>query len=272
MLTTLSILSFITIGFALLCGLLIPVSLGVFIRKRFQTKIFPFFAGCLTFFVFAITFEGFVNVFISSSSFGEVLQNNRVLFALYGGIMAGLFEEIGRYIVMLLLKKNNPDSSTALMFGAGHASMEVFLVLVITMFTNFALGVMLNNGFINEMLADMQEEEKIAIGKTIETLCTTNPALFLVSVVERIGAVIFHISASVLVWFSVQNIKNIWLLPLAIILHALMDFIAGIGQTVCENIGLSAGVSIFIVEVFLYIFVFAVAILSKFIWNKFNDN
>lgn len=46
--------------------------------------------------------------------------------------------------------------------------------------------------------------------------------------VERIFAVLFHIGASILVFYASKDKKRFWLYPFAIILHTGMDFVAAL--------------------------------------------
>jgi uncharacterized membrane protein YhfC len=45
---------------------------------------------------------------------------------------------------------------------------------------------------------------------------------------ERVFAVLFHIGASILVFFACRDKKRLWLYPLAIIIHTAMDFVAAL--------------------------------------------
>ena len=49
-----------------------------------------------------------------------------------------------------------------------------------------------------------------------------------IAFVERVFAVLFHIGASILVFYACKDKKHFWLYPLAIILHTGMDFIGGL--------------------------------------------
>ena len=45
---------------------------------------------------------------------------------------------------------------------------------------------------------------------------------------ERIFAFLFHVGASILVFYAARDKGRIWLLLLAVALHTLMDFIVGL--------------------------------------------
>ena len=50
----------------------------------------------------------------------------------------------------------------------------------------------------------------------------------ILGVVERIFAVLFHIGASIIVFYACKDKSRFWLYPLAILLHTAMDFVAGL--------------------------------------------
>lgn len=59
-------------------------------------------------------------------------------------------------------------------------------------------------------------------------LASFSLGMLVVAVVERIFAVMFHIGASILVFYACKDKKKFWLYPLAIVLHTAMDAVAGL--------------------------------------------
>lgn len=61
--------------------------------------------------------------------------------------MAGLFEETGRFLAMrYVLKKEHGNAHNALMYGAGHGGLEMFVILSLGMINNLIYSVMINLG------------------------------------------------------------------------------------------------------------------------------
>lgn len=261
--STVSTLSFVTMGIAVLLGLLIPAVMFIVLKKKYDCKKLPFFAGCATFFIAAIVLEGICHNLILGGGRAEILMSKPVLYGLYGGFMAGLFEETGRFIAYkILLKKGKDkyaDDKTALAYGAGHGGFEAFYILVVSMITNLVFGVMINTGNTELLLAGLDEAKLAATENVLNQLVTLSPWTFLVSVVERFGAVAWHMAASVLVWFAVKN-KKFWLYPLAILLHMVLDMLA--------VIGMQFGIPVFLIEVFLYLYSAACIFLAWKVWKK----
>ena len=69
----------------------------------------------------------------------------------------------------------------------------------------------------------------------------------------------FHIGASMLVFYAVKDKKRFWLYPLAILIHTLIDFLAGLSFVglwnppvwVLEAIVAAAGMAVFFGAYFL---------------------
>lgn len=257
---TVPALSFVTMTLALLSGIAIPLTLLAFLTKKHGCKKLPFFVGCATFFLAAIVLEGAVHSVVLGGQWGQTLMSKPLLYALYGGLMAGLFEETGRFVAYKFLHKKSDDDKTALSYGAGHGGFEAFYLLVVSMITNLVFGIMINTGNTEVLFAKADEATAAAITSTLQTLCATNPTVFLISILERIGAVAFHMSASVLVWFAVKNPKRWYLYPIAIVLHALLDMIAAFGN--------SMGLPIILIELLIYIYAALTILLAVKIWKK----
>lgn len=129
-----------------LLGLALPLGLLFYLRKKLPSPVMPFFAGCLTFFLAVMVVESMFHSLVLTGPFGQKIWETPWLYALYGGLAAGIFEETGRLLAMKLLKKKYPQPQTALMYGAGHGGIEVLLVMGITMAQNLVYALMVNAG------------------------------------------------------------------------------------------------------------------------------
>ncbi len=261
--STVQALTFVTMGIAIVFGFLIPAVMFVVLRKKFGCKKMPFFAGCAAFFLGAVVLEGLFHTIILGGGRAQVLMAKPVLYGLYGGFMAGLFEETARFVAYkVLLKKGGDiyaDNSTALSYGAGHGGFEAFYILVVSMITNLVFGIMINTGNTEVLFMGADEAKTAQVLSVLNQLVATNPWMFLVSVMERFGAVAVHVSLSVLVWFAAKN-KKYYFYLLAIILHLLLDMIAGTGTLL--------GLPVFVIEIILYVYAAFCAFLSYKVWKK----
>lgn len=211
------------IAFNILFAVIVPCALVLIIRKRFKASVVSFLVGSGIWFFFAMIFEQILHGFVLSMPFGSVIQNNLALSAMYGGLAAALFEETGRYVgIKFLLKRKQNNPYNALMYGAGHGGFEMLYLFGMSMLSNLTYSLMINNGSIVDQMANFSPEEQESLNTLINTLVGTNPAMFAMGLVERISALIVHISLSVLVWAAVVNGKKL-MLPVAMGIHFVVD-------------------------------------------------
>ena len=124
-----------------------PIALFLYLRFVRKADVYPFFAGCSVMLLFAFILEQGAHRVILSSSAGETIRNNLWLYALYGGLMAGLFEETGRYLCFsFALKRYRAKNVNALMYGAGHGGFESIVLAGLTMINNITWSYMINSG------------------------------------------------------------------------------------------------------------------------------
>lgn len=256
-------LSIIFMAISALVGILIPIILFIVIRKKYKADIKPFFVGVAVFILFAFIIERIFHSIILTSNIGLIIQKNIWLYGIYGGVMAGLFEETGRFFAFkTVLKKNLCNDRNALMYGAGHGGVEAFIILVFSMISNIVISVMINNNMAEQLISGVTDEVQLqTIYKTFETMSQTPSGDFFMAIIERIAAVSIHISLSVLVWFAVKNGgKFFWLYPLAILLHA---FVNAFSVILAQYVS-----SVWIVLVALYLLSACFVVIASKVWKK----
>ena len=257
---TVPILSIIFMIFSILIGFGLPLALFLYLRMKKRADILPFFIGCAVMVLFAFILEAAVHKVVLGSPVGEKIQKNTWLYALYGGLMAGLFEETGRFLAFkTVLKKHQSKEINALMYGAGHGGIEAAVLLGMTMINNLIYSIMINTGSSDALLAPLTGELKAQVQSAIQALITTPSYQFLLGGVERIFAVALQISFSVLVWFSAKKSGKRWLFPAAIGLHALVD-----AATV---IMAGNGVNLFLMEAVVGVFALLYVLIAKLVWK-----
>ena len=248
-----------------LTGIAIPVVLFSVFKKKYKTKIAPFFVGCAVFIIFALLLERFLITFIFTTEAGKIIQSSIWYYGIFGGLIAGLFEETGRFAAFkTVLKKTQNNDRNALMYGAGHGGFEAFYILVFSMISNIVMAVMLNAGMADKLISDVTDEAKL------QTLYTTFVALsgtpsfhFLMGIVERIAAVALHISLSVLVWFAAKiGGKSFWLYPLALFLHSAVNAFAVILSKYVPNM--------WIIMASIYVLSACCVTIALKVWKKYS--
>jgi len=233
------VLSIVFIGFSIVFSMAIPVGLAIYYKKKYHASLRVFLAGCIIFMVFAMLLESLFHTVVLTSPIGGVIRNSTWLYALYGGLAAGVFEECGRLVAMKYFLKNQHDNiHNSLMYGAGHGGCEAVLILGIGMINYFLYALLINAGQQDVLLNPITDTaQKEALQNVFTNMIESNPVTFLFGDIERVSAVILHIALSVLVWLAVVYGKKM-LFPLAIFLHFLVDFLSVvIGRIFLGSIG-----------------------------------
>ena len=83
-----------------LLGIAIPIFLCWWAVKKHQANLSTILIGAGVFVVFALVLESMVHQVVLKGPSGATIQGNTLYYALYGGLMAGLFEETGRFLAM----------------------------------------------------------------------------------------------------------------------------------------------------------------------------
>ena len=65
-----------------------------------------------------------------------------------GCLLAGVFEEVGRYLAFRFLLKRYTNRRDAVTYGIGHGGIEAILVLGLTAINNIAIAQLVNSGSI----------------------------------------------------------------------------------------------------------------------------
>ena len=224
---TVPTLTIICMGISCVAGFAIPIFLFIYFRKKKNADTLPFFIGCAVMLIFALILESAVHQIVLTSSAGEKIMNNTWLYALYGGLMAGLFEETGRLIAFkTVLRKYRENNIDALMYGAGHGGFEAMYLLGFSMINNIIVAGMINSGGIATITESLSGEVLTQTEAVLQTMITTPSLVFLIGIIERVFAVILQMALSVLVWFAAKNKNHWYLYPAAILIHFAVDAIA----------------------------------------------
>ena len=263
MVPTLSIVLIIT---NMLLGIIIPVGLVVFFRKKYQASVKSFFVGCAVMLLFALVLEQIVHMVVLGSAAGVAIQSRTWAYALYGALMAGVFEETGRFLAMrYVLKKEHKDAHNALMYGAGHGGFEMFVILSMGMVNNLIYALMINMGQTQTLLASLDDVSKNTLQTAFDTLIQTPSWQFALSPVERIAAITAQMGLSVIVWFAATGEKSrMSFLFLAIALHALLDGVAVVASR--------SGMPLIAVEALVWVIAIGIVFVAVNIWKKMGES
>ena len=248
----------------LILGFAVPICLAWWMVKKYQVRLSTILIGAATFFVFALVLEALVHRIVLNGPAGETIQGKTLYYALYGGLMAGLFEETGRFLSMKFLLKKEPTTVLpGLAYGAGHGGMEMLIVFGFTMISNLAMAVMINAGQTETLLAQTPAEAQEQVREAITKLTELRAGDLLLGLWERLSALILQFSLSVLVWAAVRKGgKWLWLFPAAILLHAGID---------AQAVLLSKATSMLALEALIFAESIAVAALAYLVGRRISS-
>ena len=185
--------------------------------------------GAAVFFVFSQILERAMHAYLLRANpvTAAWFQTHGIAFAIYGSLAAGLFEEVGRYVGLRLLAKPSGNPGTAVAYGIGHGGIESILLGGVAMGQAFVFAILLNSGNFDATFGSALPPDALSqIRATLENLTLGGLAL---AAVERLVALLTQIGLSLIVWRAVEG-KHIGLLVLAVLMHALVDFPAGLFQ------------------------------------------
>lgn len=204
--------------FAAVFSVALPVVLLLVWRKKTGARTMPFFIGMLVFFLFAMVLERLLNSFVlqSAGAVSLFLRDHDIAYIIYAAVVAGLFEETGRFLAFKTVLRNHTEKRTAVTYGIGHGGIEIMLVLGLSY--ALMLAALLTNG------------SGGALGVYFSSAQLQTPGTVGLAVLERLFAMSAHVGLSVLVFFAVWDAQRLWYYPLAIWLHALIDVPAALWQ------------------------------------------
>lgn len=198
---------------------LLPLGLALFFRRQ-GGRWRDFFLGAAVFFLFALVLEQGVHSLVLNGPLGQTITGNLLLYALYGGLMAGLFEEVGRLVAFRFLRPAPGQTARALMYGAGHGGIEAVMIVGLSYISNLLVSSWINAGTLEQNLGTLDEATLQTIAQMVATPATT----YLWGGVERIIAIGIHLALSVLVYLAYcRGRQGLTLFVGAILLHAAVD-------------------------------------------------
>lgn len=251
-------LSIIFMVISLIISLALPLGGIIYLKKKYKVSLKIFFIGMLAFFISVQILEAPVHSYFLSinKTTSEFLLSNPIAYMLYGGLMAGIFEETARLISFKYLIKDRNEIN-AVTYGVGHGGIEAILIGGMSSFNAIIYSVLINKGGFQSVMEGALVSNDV-ISETHNQLVNTSSYIWLMTGNERIIAMIVHISLSVLVCYAVRERKYIYYV-IAIIVHAVINFPAALYQAgVLENI--------LLVETIILIFAI---LLATIVFRKF---
>ncbi len=269
--------------FCSVIAILVPLFFYVFLKRRYSVNSAPFWAGVITFIVFALFLERLALDLLRSTELWARLMVSPVKAVALSGLIAGIFEEGGCLISMKIssLLENKKDKEEeevinvsdevkrnimevesernhALMHGLGHGGAVIF-VFVLTMVLNLVYA--FNGGSSVSLSVDrIDSMASAAIIEAMTSMQDFHPMDFIYSLVEEIASLGIHISLAVMVWISMKGSWYMLFFPLSILLHALSDILV--------EVLIGSGLSEFMCVVFFVMVSLTIVQFTIIVWHK----
>ena len=229
------------IGFAVMIagGFILPLAAAVWWIITKKEKVTTVLVGAATWFVFALLLETVPKLlfFTPATSVGKAVLASPVLYTVFGALMAGVFEETGRFVAFKTVLKNRVNRETSISHGIGHGGFEAMFLAGYTGVQYMIYAIMINAGQFQPLIdaAAAQGADVSSLEALPESLMAVTPLTGCLSILERIFAMLLHVGLSILVFYAVKKSK-IRLYILAVVLHALFDVPAALYQVGCLNL------------------------------------
>lgn len=206
----------------------LPIGAGWWWARRWGTRWGVFFAGGVTFIasqVGHIPFNAWVlNPLLAQFGWDPVSDIvARYWVAIIFGLSAGVFEEVARYVVYRWWMKDVRSWREGVFFGLGHGGVEA---IILGTLAGLALYAAL--AFQSTDLGDLDPDQLQAIILQFDAYWASPWYEVLLAVVERVFALMLHVSLALLVLQAFTR-RSAWWLLVAITWHALVDAVAVFG-------------------------------------------
>jgi uncharacterized membrane protein YhfC len=241
-------------------GILLPIITAVVWKVKTKEHFSTMLIGAAIFFIFAIILESIPKVFLYQldNPVSRLVMSNIWIYGGIGALLAGLFEETGRFVAFKFLLKKRTNKETAISYGIGHGGFEAMYLLVFT-------GIQFSTIVEQVRVASPNQVEYIeALPATIASITLGNT---FISAFERISAMIIQVSLSIIVFASVRVPGKKRMYLLAVLIHTVVDLLPCFYQ----QIGLITNAVL--LEIILFILAIALFIITiKIVYKKVLNN
>ena len=239
-------------------SLALPILALVIWKKKEGTELRPAWIGAAAYFVFGMVLEQLINAAVlgtGSSAVSTFLLGHPWLYAVYGGLSAGILEETARFLVYRTMLKDSVGRENAVTFGIGFGGLECIMVLGLTVLSTLMMSISFNNMGAEAFAAQYANSEYQIVLETIAEINAISPLAGVMNCVERAAVFALQIELSVLM-FGVVRSQKFWLYPVSILLHSVVGFLAALYQT-------NVLTSVYLLEVLLVVYAVAVFFLAR---------
>lgn len=244
-----------------------PVAFIILWRVKSKKSVIPSLTGAFVFITFGIILKSVPNLlFISMDNpVSRFIKDNLWVYAIYAGLMAGIFEETGRFVSFKLFLKKHDYRESAVAYGLGHGGIECMAVLGFSMIQNFTYAQVINAGKMEEVISTFTDEGAKEVFRALqEDIINLSVQECVWAGIERISALILQVALSVVVYYAANIEKKRYFLAIAIALHTFIDVFAALYQR--EMLSLA------VTEIIIMVYAVFVAVFAYKIYHKLPES
>lgn len=231
--------SFIALGLGAFLAIVLPIVIAIIWKVKKKEPFTTILIGAAAFILFAVIIEKLLQAVLifptqmglSDHAVSQFINARPLLWAFIVALFAGVFEETGRLITFKTVLRKRKQRETSISYGIGHGGVEVMCILGVAYIEYIIFAFMINQGsfqtLIDQAAAQLPGQEA-TLADLAAQIATFSFGSLALALAERVFAVLFHIGASILVFYACRDKGKGWLYPLAILLHTGMDFIAAL--------------------------------------------
>ncbi len=217
----------------------IPIGGILLINRKKQKLGKAFFIGVLAFTISQMFIRiPILTLVLPKFLWFQVMQTQPVLYGVFLGLTAALFEEGARYIGMRYFLKDKWELKNGIAFGLGHGGIEAILIVGL----NYIVILVL-----------------IITGDSALVPAAFTPGAVLLGGMERLFAICFHTGESLLIMYGLYTKKSGVFLLAAILLHTICDAaivilpkMFGVSTIGLEIYFAVLAIAVFIIGIWLY--------------------
>ncbi len=212
---------YILLSLNFLLMIVFPLAVGAYIARRYRPGWGLFGIGAVTFVLSQVGHIPFNWLILQQLQLipADVTQTGTlVVYALFLGLSAGVFEETARYLAYRFWAKDARTWAQGLMLGAGHGGIEAIIVGGLGLINFVAMAAMRNGMLLETVPPEMMPQ----VQAQIDALFNTPLPLTLLGFVERVFAIASHLAMSLLVLQVFVRGQKQWLFY-SIAFHALLN-------------------------------------------------
>lgn len=231
--------SIIALGVGAFLAIVLPIALAVIWKVKKKEPFTTILIGAAAFILFAVIIEKLLQaVVIFPTQMGlpdhavsRFINARPLLWAFIVALFPGVFEETGRLIAFKTVLRKRKQKETSISYGIGHGGVEAMYLLGVAYIEYIVFAFMINHGTFQTLIdqaATQLPGQEATLADLAAQIATFSFGSLALGLLERVFAVLFHIGASILVFYACRDKGKGWLYPLAILLHTGMDFIAAL--------------------------------------------